>query len=210
MPAAGFKQSSSAVSYSKGPHTTAQEARQCQSVPCLVCSVRVVWHMAHASLSPSSRWCVRHNAGAENSPTSFKRRCTGLSSDQMEPHRQPLLPIPTPAPIPQHVIEQQPHGSATVLCRGTAPTDPCTAGGATPASVKPGRRLPSRLTAPSPAPVQLPALSLREVCTCLILRDAYKHSHFIMTCIDILHALVAWHRHMLTSTRCRTLHCSAG
>lgn len=60
----------------------------------------------------------------------------------------------------------QPHTSATVACPSDTKSRPGQANGAAPAPPKPARRLPGRLAQPAAAPVQLPAFSLAEVCTC--------------------------------------------
>lgn len=92
-----------------------------------------------------------------------KRRLLSLPSTTAEPHREALLPITALAPNVHLPTEQSVRSSAAVYRGGAALARPTQDEGNTTAPGKPVRRLPSRLTNPTPRPAQRPELSLAEV-----------------------------------------------
>lgn len=92
-----------------------------------------------------------------------KREFASLPSGKADPHRQALVPIVTPDPHPHSAKKQQLRASATVGYCGAAFGGPSQAEGAAPASNKPVRRLPSRLTVPTLVIAGRPVLTLTEV-----------------------------------------------
>lgn len=122
---------------------------------------------AHASDSTlQSRSLYAHPFPADEVNGSHrKRRLLSLPSTTAEPHREALLLITALAPNVHLPTEQSVRTSAAVYRSGAALARPAQDQGNTTAPGKPVRRLPSRLTNPTPGPAQLPKLSLAEVCS---------------------------------------------